>query len=220
MTESSFTCPRCGATSHNPNDVAQGYCGACHDWTGEVPPVPTPTRVAERLAPGGIYFQVVTDEGEVLAAEGVSQAQAEDGPADLLDTVADRHQTVAFDWCDEHPGRDCWVYSFDGDTGYPMTGLAINTDASAGTTGPVPAGAETIAVGPLRRGSDALANLGADTPLGMNCPICHRESTASVSRAQVFCGYYDCPVLLWNADHTLAEFMAAAITNPPVDLDF
>lgn len=30
----SFTCPRCGATSHNPTDVEEGYCGACHDFTG------------------------------------------------------------------------------------------------------------------------------------------------------------------------------------------
>jgi hypothetical protein len=32
----SFTCPRreCGRTSYNPNDVREGYCGACHDWTG------------------------------------------------------------------------------------------------------------------------------------------------------------------------------------------
>lgn len=29
----SFTCPKCNRTSYNPNDVAQGYCGACHDWT-------------------------------------------------------------------------------------------------------------------------------------------------------------------------------------------
>lgn len=29
----SFTCPRCGAVSHNPHDEAEGYCGACHDWT-------------------------------------------------------------------------------------------------------------------------------------------------------------------------------------------
>jgi hypothetical protein len=29
-----FTCPRCGRTSHHPADLAQGYCGACHDWTG------------------------------------------------------------------------------------------------------------------------------------------------------------------------------------------
>ncbi len=28
-----FTCPRCGAVSHNATDIKQGYCGACHDWT-------------------------------------------------------------------------------------------------------------------------------------------------------------------------------------------
>ena len=33
-----FTCPRCGATSHNPNDVRERYCGRCHDWTGDTPP--------------------------------------------------------------------------------------------------------------------------------------------------------------------------------------
>lgn len=34
MSEPSFTCPRCGARSYNPNDIAEGYCGACHWWTG------------------------------------------------------------------------------------------------------------------------------------------------------------------------------------------
>ena len=29
----SYTCPRCGAVSHNLTDVAEGYCGRCHDWT-------------------------------------------------------------------------------------------------------------------------------------------------------------------------------------------
>lgn len=29
-----FTCPRCGMTSHNPTDVRERYCGNCHDWTG------------------------------------------------------------------------------------------------------------------------------------------------------------------------------------------
>jgi ribosomal protein S27AE len=29
----SFTCPKCGATSHNPNDLREGYCGRCHEWT-------------------------------------------------------------------------------------------------------------------------------------------------------------------------------------------
>lgn len=28
-----ITCPQCGRTSANPNDVREGYCGHCHDWT-------------------------------------------------------------------------------------------------------------------------------------------------------------------------------------------
>jgi hypothetical protein len=31
----SFTCPVCGRTSRHPDDVREGYCGACHAWTGE-----------------------------------------------------------------------------------------------------------------------------------------------------------------------------------------
>lgn len=33
--EASITCPRCKRTSYNPNDIREGYCGACHAWTGE-----------------------------------------------------------------------------------------------------------------------------------------------------------------------------------------
>lgn len=29
-----FTCPRCRATSHHPKDEEHGYCGQCHDFTG------------------------------------------------------------------------------------------------------------------------------------------------------------------------------------------
>jgi ribosomal protein S27AE len=29
----SIECPRCGRISHHPDDVREGYCGACHDWT-------------------------------------------------------------------------------------------------------------------------------------------------------------------------------------------
>lgn len=30
-----FVCPRCGAVSHHPMDLQQGYCGSCHWWTGD-----------------------------------------------------------------------------------------------------------------------------------------------------------------------------------------
>jgi hypothetical protein len=29
----SITCPVCVRTSYNPNDIKEGYCGACHDYT-------------------------------------------------------------------------------------------------------------------------------------------------------------------------------------------
>jgi ribosomal protein L37E len=29
----SFTCPRCGMTSYNPNDIRYRYCGNCHAFT-------------------------------------------------------------------------------------------------------------------------------------------------------------------------------------------
>jgi hypothetical protein len=35
VTSAAFTCPRCGRVSHNLGDTAQGYCGSCHDWTGD-----------------------------------------------------------------------------------------------------------------------------------------------------------------------------------------
>lgn len=28
-----ITCPKCGRTSWHPEDVRQGYCGACHEFT-------------------------------------------------------------------------------------------------------------------------------------------------------------------------------------------
>jgi ribosomal protein L37E len=31
----SITCPRCGMTSYNPDDIDEGYCGNCHDWTSK-----------------------------------------------------------------------------------------------------------------------------------------------------------------------------------------
>ena len=31
----SITCPKCGRTSYNVNDIEQGYCGQCHAWTAD-----------------------------------------------------------------------------------------------------------------------------------------------------------------------------------------
>lgn len=31
----SITCPRCGKTSYNANDIKELYCGFCHWWTSD-----------------------------------------------------------------------------------------------------------------------------------------------------------------------------------------
>lgn len=36
--EKGFTCPKCFATSFNPNDLEEGYCGRCHEFTGRMLP--------------------------------------------------------------------------------------------------------------------------------------------------------------------------------------
>ena len=32
--QATFTCTVCGRTSHNPNDLRNGFCGHCHDYSG------------------------------------------------------------------------------------------------------------------------------------------------------------------------------------------
>lgn len=45
MTPDTFTCPRCGRTSHHPDDAYYRYCGACHALTDDE----RSSRVAEEL---------------------------------------------------------------------------------------------------------------------------------------------------------------------------
>lgn len=40
----SITCPKCNATSYHPRDIAEGYCGICHDWTSR----PVRAEIASR----------------------------------------------------------------------------------------------------------------------------------------------------------------------------
>lgn len=49
----SITCPRCGATSYHPEDIAQGYCGRCHWWTSD-PLLGAPWVIAELEREGKI----------------------------------------------------------------------------------------------------------------------------------------------------------------------
>lgn len=39
-----YRCPRCTWVSYNPNDIREGYCGHCHDWTAEPADTPAPAE--------------------------------------------------------------------------------------------------------------------------------------------------------------------------------
>src|ERR1043166_5712892 len=39
LTATSITCGQCGRTSHNPNDVENRYCGACHVFLAPGDPI-------------------------------------------------------------------------------------------------------------------------------------------------------------------------------------
>lgn len=86
-----------------------------------------PPRVKTRMAPGGLWFEVRTDEGTVLAADGLTPDQVTDGREQSA-MLAGGHWETAARWCDDHPGRDCWVLIFDGDTGQVRAGVAVNTE--------------------------------------------------------------------------------------------
>ena len=63
-----ITCPACGAVSYNVNDIREGYCGRCHDWTGqprsEIAEIVTASRAAQGLPPSiedvGILTTIAT----------------------------------------------------------------------------------------------------------------------------------------------------------------
>lgn len=56
-----FTCPRCGRTSHHPQDVEHGYCGACHDFTA-VPGLAAVLAELVHRAGGVVYADWVADQ--------------------------------------------------------------------------------------------------------------------------------------------------------------
>lgn len=59
-----YTCPVCGATSNNPNDEREDYCGRCHDWTGgqrRPSALLTPAEHRAVILAGELYTLIVTE---------------------------------------------------------------------------------------------------------------------------------------------------------------
>lgn len=79
-----YVCPRCGMLSHSARDAREGYCGACHDWTGGVAVrfdgsvdlwwVPVSPELLARVARGHVVSVVMhelDDAGQPVRPAGV-----------------------------------------------------------------------------------------------------------------------------------------------------
>lgn len=83
----SFTCPKCRRTSWHPDDVVNGYCGACHEFVSvdEFVHVPTLAELAAvglaRRVDGAGLYEVTADGyallGEAMRENGRRMAQLE-----------------------------------------------------------------------------------------------------------------------------------------------
>ena len=60
----SFLCPRCHLTSYNENDVREGYCGNCRDWT-RVPAGGNAVPARDQAAPEVSWPDVEEDTEEI-----------------------------------------------------------------------------------------------------------------------------------------------------------
>lgn len=67
-------CPRCGRRSNHPMDQAEGYCGACHDWTASELP-----RVDSIGALGAPQLRLVHDALRLAEIDCAVRAELEQG---------------------------------------------------------------------------------------------------------------------------------------------
>lgn len=186
LADPSFTCPRCGRTSHHPADAAQGYCGACHAWTG---------RVRLRLFIGGALAD------ETWAGTDEEIAAAADRHFALSSAAADAGQRWGVEmFCTRVPESEAYA--------------RFGTDPD-GMVRPVPVAAPLAAltvlgIDPgLTAATDGVAALLLDIPDAAECPGCGGPPLMRVSASQALCGNGDCPVFCWDPDASPDEFAAS-----------
>ena len=86
-----FKCPRCGLTSHHPEDERHGYCGNCHDFTAS-PPGNLPNAGDTHIFIDGIVSARNKEPYIRLSVNGeraqITVAEAKKIAGDLLTTAA------------------------------------------------------------------------------------------------------------------------------------
>lgn len=90
-----FTCPDCGTVSAHPDDLAQGYCGRCHRFTG----LPARPRAGSLRRADGTAIDVrfvATDDptvflGVSVDGERIMLRPGDTARVDLLGAGQSRH---------------------------------------------------------------------------------------------------------------------------------
>jgi hypothetical protein len=112
----SITCPQCGRTSHNPNDVKYRYCGACHQFHNTM-------NLTERV----LVFVKVTDDTWERIGSVAPHEQA--GSITSQATGTDQRAIYIFGWPAGASGPGLWKCR-DG-----TVDTTIDTDRIVGHTG-------------------------------------------------------------------------------------
>jgi len=99
----SITCPRCGATSHHPRDIEEGYCGRCHDWTAVPVTLPPTVRAAGDPRPKQATWTLLPVDTRAGACSQCGRDHDPDQPHDKM-TLAYKYAFYA-----EHDRWPTWA---------------------------------------------------------------------------------------------------------------
>jgi hypothetical protein len=83
----SFVCPACRSASSHPEDVRNGYCGHCHDFTGRPTPGLPPAPAGRRyLSCAEVERYLMGEDDSVLGIPSRINTTVPDDEPDLRDT--------------------------------------------------------------------------------------------------------------------------------------
>ncbi len=86
-----FDCPRCGRRSFLPSDIAAGYCGACHWWTGDSL-LGSPEVIAQAELDGPLHPEMLA--GRRLASAGLSLRESIDAVSRVMAQLGESFERV------------------------------------------------------------------------------------------------------------------------------
>jgi hypothetical protein len=80
-----FSCPSCGAVSHNPRDALEGWCGRCRAFTGQLRSLSCPVcRASFLVSPEFAWQPVACPCGGLMEMNQPGEVPVTDSPGEIL----------------------------------------------------------------------------------------------------------------------------------------